>query len=455
MGFKEKLPCKGVASYKSKEISRVLQKIFTANSIEKLAKESGFVKKSSPMTGNKFAHLCIGGIVEKGQMSTLGELCTLAMQLDVAVCEQSLNERFNSRGVAFMKSVFDKVLLQRFDNSTLDVLQSFSQINLEDSTQIKLPEHLESLFKGSGGNASKAMLKIDYTYDLKADNFMLHLRQGRQSDGSMVLPDRIVRESLWLRDLGYFRLDDFAKIEKEKAYYISRFKFKTHVYASADENAEPLDLLGILDGMKANQVRNIMVFVGKTKRFSTRLTLQKVPKEIGDKRRESLKKDKKRKGAKVSKERLMFCDASAFITNLAVEEWTVYQVMKLYKIRWQIEILFKVWKSVLKIGQVRKMKADRFMCLLYGQLIWAVINMRIFQSFKNHFWKQSNIEISELKSYKIMNMFKYQFTQAIYANCRKLLEKSIEQIYQVIKCLGKKQYKKGNPNPLFMYDIYE
>ena len=445
MRFEEEYP-------KSKEISKSLQKIFTSSSIETLGKESEFVKKESPMTGNKFAHLCIGGITEKGQMSTLSELCTLAMQLNVKLCEQSLNERFNSRAVSFMKLIFERAIKERFDNSVLNILQFFSQINLEDSTQIKLPEHLESLFKGSGGSASKAMLKIDYTYDLKADNFMLQLRDGRQSDVSMVLPDKIVEKSLWLRDLGYFRLDDFERIDKEEGFYVSRLKFKTNIYTSKDKNAEPLDLLSLLNKMKANQVKDIKVFVGKTKRLPTRLILQKMPKKVADEKRRVLRKDKGRKGVKVSKERLKFCDANAFITNLTEEEWTPYQVMKLYKIRWQIEILFKVWKSILKIGQVQRMKADRFMCLLYGQLIWAVINMRIFQSFKNYFWTQWNMEISELKSYKIMSIFKFQFTHAIYSNCRKLLEQSLNQMYQAIKWLGKKQYKKGNPNPLFIYE---
>lgn len=95
------------------------------------------------------------------------------------------------------------------------------------------------------------------------------------------------------------------------------------------------------------------------------------------------------------------------------------------------------------------MKPDRFVCLLYGQLIWVVITMKTFQSFKTYFWNNRQIEISEIKSYQIMKTHFHTLKNAIFNNSLILYENCLDIMFLPIKEFGKKQYKKGNPNPLF------
>jgi hypothetical protein len=134
---------------KSSQLSSGLQALFDQQAIALMANESEFVKKDSPLTGNIFAQMCIGGTTKKGQLSTLSELCCLALQLGASLCEQSLNERFNEKAVAFMNMLFHKVIEQRFDDSTLEVLREFSQVIIEDSTIWQLSEHLERIHRKS------------------------------------------------------------------------------------------------------------------------------------------------------------------------------------------------------------------------------------------------------------------------------------------------------------------
>lgn len=97
---------------------------------------------------------------------------------------------------------------------------------------------------------------------------------------------------------------------------------------------------------------------------------------------------------------------------------------------------------------MQPMKAERFLCLLYAQLIWAVLNMQIFQTFKTHFWNTFNVEISELKGYKILRSFHTELQEAIWRNQQQLYERCLDSMFQALTWFGKKQCRKKQPEPL-------
>ena len=93
---------------------------------------------------------------------------------------------------------------------------------------------------------------------------------------------------------------------------------------------------------------------------------------------------------------------SVFITNIPAIEITAQQAYDLYKIRWQIELMFKIWKSVLKINVVRKMKAKRFKCYLYSKLLWVLLCWEITARFEPVIWKHRKKAISPHKCYVLI-----------------------------------------------------
>jgi hypothetical protein len=90
------------------------------------------------------------------------------------------------------------------------------------------------------------------------------LLAGKQPDTRMELAEQLVANSLWLRDLGYFGIEDFKKIVREKANYISRLRSDVNVYLSKEKEAKPVDLAKLAKKLKANEVLDLEVFLARS-----------------------------------------------------------------------------------------------------------------------------------------------------------------------------------------------
>jgi hypothetical protein len=437
---------------KFKDISMRLETIFCKEELNDLGRASGFIRRQRIVSGLGFAQLCIQGAEESGLNASLTQLLAQAGKLGMALSPEGLNERFTADAEYFMERLFAKVagwhIEEELELNTLDV---FSEVLVEDSSNWQLPPGLKARFKGFGGGASDAGIKLNLRIGLKSANWQLCFRNATAPDNTSPMGS-ISARSLLLRDLGYFKIDDFRSIEKSKAFYVSRFKFDTNVYLSADLTEKPIDLLTISRKMKVNEVRQIWCYIGRVERFRTRLVLQKVPAKVAQAKRKKLKEDKQNKRKNLSEDRLEFCDLNAFITNLSQDSFCAQQVMNLYTIRWMIEIIFKVWKSVYRIDEMRPMNEYRFMCLFYGKLMWILLHHKLFSWIKCHFWNTYHIDISELKGFKILQELKTDLHQAIWNNSFQAALEFLILLYQLIGNTARKQVRRRKFNQLLHFD---
>jgi len=112
----------------------------------------------------------------------------LQLGYDVTVKGQSLNERFNSKAVALMKGVFDRVLKLRLrQSSSMKLLKQFTDVCLQDATAKELHPSLSTLYKGTGGGASEAGLKIGVSYSIGQGDISVQFLNGASSDYVFVI----------------------------------------------------------------------------------------------------------------------------------------------------------------------------------------------------------------------------------------------------------------------------
>jgi hypothetical protein len=183
------------------------------------------------------------------------------------------------------------------------------------------------------------------------------------------------------------------------AFFLTRFLVRTVVFNPVTR--ERIDLPRYLSRMEGNACdMNVLIGGNKTTQVPCRLIALRVSESIANERRRRLKQEATKKGRAVSKHHLRMCDWTLLTTNVP-QRWVPLEMVRaLYTVRWQIELLFKQLKSILRIHQSDTGKENRLRCELYGKLIGAVIIHRIHAAETNRLWNTQRREVSMDKLYK-------------------------------------------------------
>ena len=64
---------------------------------------------------------------------------------------------------------------------------------------------------------------------------------------------------------------------------------------------------------------------------------------------------------------------SVFITNVPRDWLAAKDIMLLYRLRWQVELIFKLWKSLAKLDAIAHCGPHRFLCQFYARLLALLV----------------------------------------------------------------------------------
>jgi len=383
-----------------KDIEQVIKRLFKKEELESLAKQSKFVqRKTSQLNGYNFLMLNLFEASTQKEKS-LNDCCDwLYEEFDVDMRKQSLDERYNTDAVRFMRSCLERLL--NLSNPFLDgsgLHKKWACISLTDSTSYKIPSHFSAFYKGYP-NGGEGILKLQLNYDLLSGHlFDLSVHGGKDSDCRYQKEsgEKFKSNGLYIRDLGYFDTAHFYDLDKQGAYFISRSKSNQNYYAKDEKGEyEKINIEAYLPNTD-KQVELKDVYVGTAKkRVKVRLIMERVPENVLQKRMAKLKRaSSKQSKRQISAERRKMSQYNIFITNTTEEDLPMDQIRMVYTLRWQIELIFKIWKSVFDIDKVKNMSIFRFECHLYAQLINIVLTMFITNKIGLELWKKYQFEIS-------------------------------------------------------------
>jgi hypothetical protein len=354
------------------QTGQALQQVF-GKIADATARETKFVQRDSKMTGSKFLSTWVLGFLQHPRAS-LNMLCQVAADLGVEITKQGMQKRLTPAAVQFMEEMFvqSKTALKNQVPIPLELLMQFTAVELVDSSGIGLPDGLAAEFPGSGGDGPKAALKLQTIWEFLRGNLSAVIRQtGCQPDqrfkGHLA---HIAHGALFLCDLGYFVLTSLRDIAAADAYFVSRLD--THCVLYEPGTLKRLDLLAHLRKSRDHTLE-LNLLVGRDVQLPSRVLGVRLPPDVVAERRRRAKANARRKGRTLSAEKLAWLEWNVYITNVPPTMLTLCQAVLIYTLRWQIELLFRLWKSEAELDRIAGRLRERVLCEIYAKLIGMVV----------------------------------------------------------------------------------
>ncbi|MED0971275.1 IS4 family transposase [Bacillus paramycoides] len=440
--------------------AREIQNFLSPNFLRDLARDVGFVQRTSKYQAKDLVALCVW-ISQNVAKTSLTQLCSgLEASTEVLISPERLNQRFNATAVRFLQHVLAELLNQKLSATKLlssPYTSIFKRIRILDSTAFQLPNVFSSVYPGAGGCSHTAGVKIQLEYDLLSGQFLhIHTGPGKQHDrtyGSLCVPT-VTANDLCIRDLGYFHLKDLQHIQDKKAYYISRIKSNTRIY---QKNPNPdyfqggrikkgteyiqIDMEVLMSSLQPGQTYEISdAYVGMTDKVPTRVIVHRLTKEQQQKRLQDQTVREKKKGIKYSPRSKRLSGINVYMTNTPTDIVPMRQVHDWYSLRWQIEILFKTWKSFFHIHHCKKIKRERLECHLYGQLIAILLCSSTMFQMRQLLLMKKKRELSEYKAIYMIKDYFFLLFQAIQKDTQEL-SKVLLRLFNLLQQNGRKSHR--------------
>ena len=340
-----------------------------------LARPTGFVQRASKLGGADFARLVVLGWLQEPAAS-LEALVQFGADLDVEVSAQGLDQRLNERGAAFLRALLEVALGQvvQADPVGVPLLSRFEAVLLEDSTVVCLPDELAPLFRGAGGHKGgdgrQSAVKRQVQLEMRRGGLRCSMPlAGRSADTRTPLAELACPKGcLHLRDRGFLDLDRWMDELARGEDVLSYLRPDVCLFTP---QGEPLDLLDWLP--RRSEQGETAVLVGAQQRVPMRLLWSRVPKAIAAQRRKRLQREAATHGRVCSPRVLSLARWSLVLTSVPTARLSLPEALVLLKLRWQIELLFKLWKQEGLLDEWRSQRAGRIHCEIYAKLIGLLL----------------------------------------------------------------------------------
>ncbi len=396
-------------------LSTEIKNLLDANYINSMAKETGFILRDRKIDGFVFLDMLLFTHFNHKKLSLNDMSVQLKKRFDIDISRQSIDERFTNRAVEFFKTVLEKALKVTISKHYKLDFTTYDRVPIKDATSFQLPENMVDKYKGSGGSGSISAIKIQFEYDLRTGEiidlslypFIIQDATNAQDTIGSILPNELI-----IRDLGYINIPVLRAIEEKESFYVNRMQTSVKVYEEKQGKLVEIDFAELHKSMKINGISIIekVVFIGKKEIFKTRMIVELLPEKYYKERIRKAKKNAQKKGRTLTHKYKIKQAMNIYITNTNI---SFENIRPLYTLRWQIELMFKIWKSIGEIHKVKKMKVERFESFLFVKLIWIVLNWQIMRLSVNYYYQEKQIEISPYKLFKTLKSDIYNFRTAL------------------------------------------
>lgn len=255
------------------------------------------------------------------------------------------------------------LLIQRLADPARPVAPEPTRIILVDATRLKEPG-------GSGDD-----WRVHLAYDLGAGCLLdVKVHDRHTAEGFTLFEVRA--GDILVADRGYSRRKQLAYVLTAGAQVVVRLAVGQ--VPLLDAHGEPFDVLRWLKEHGSGQQSCPVAFEYESRSFTGRLIACSLPEEAAERARAKERKKAAKQQRQLKEETLYLCGWLLIFTSLPTAEWSDEQVLALYRARWQIELVIKRMKQVLKLAQLRGKTAVTNEATILALLVaWALLEPEV------------------------------------------------------------------------------
>lgn len=383
-----------------------LTRRFLVERPKELERASGFVQRSTArIDGPAFIQMCVLGWMHNGSAS-YSQLNHVVASLDIQVRNQAIEERFGPASSGLMRQLLEEAAGQLVEGHAVAtaLFEHFpGGVYLQDGTVVSLPHALSNQWRGSGGpgGTNASGLRIQARWEMRCGGLHgLWMQEARESERHGPAYDTPYPEdSLRIVDTAYLSYADMRAASQRRRSWITGAKadmlFRdgqgrwwnlTEWLRSQPPDAQEVDEW--VQAGKADQVPVRLIALRlpaeglQRRKLRATHTVERRPGRKGVQRcgrrpkrgpgRQSRQRARKRR--KVSVHKRSQLDWLLVLTNVESQVLSARQVVALMRLRWQIELFWKLCKQDGRIDTWRSSKPQRILTAVYAKLLGVLLS---------------------------------------------------------------------------------
>ena len=292
------------------------------------------VRKRRVRSGADLLHLAL--LYGPGELSLRGT-ASFATETGIAdLCDVSLLDRLRNSG-DYLADVLDRLLAQGREGTRAEGRFRF---NLVDGSTVSVP------------GSDRADWRLHARYEPARGCFTdLVITEARTAEALCCVQVR--PGDVLVQDRGYARLRNFVHAQAHGAEFITRIGWQS--VQLFDVSGQRFDLFAVLPDTGAPVVEHaVRIGAGHTA-VAARLIIARKPLEAMERQRTRLHRKASKTGQKTDPRTLRTAGFMMLVTSLSAEDATADEIVRLYRMRWQVELAFKRLKS---LGRFAELRAD-------------------------------------------------------------------------------------------------
>jgi hypothetical protein len=183
------------------------------------------------------------------------------------------------------------------------------------------------------------------------------------------------RGDLILADRGYAKAGDLAEVADAGAEFIVRIGWNALKLRTPD--GAPFDLFAALDRLPEQGMAEVEIGIALgragTKLLRVRLVMLRKSEADAEASRRKARRKSRRQGKTVQANTLKAAGYVLLVSTLDANRAGTADILALYRLRWQIELLFKRFKSLLDLASLPAKDRDLARSWIYAKLIVALL----------------------------------------------------------------------------------